>query len=115
MSLARPPRRGEIWSAYLPGQPYDPHQPRPTLIISNNARNLRSDDVIVIPLFSRGHLGTTHIFVRAGLGGLRHDSVLFCEEITTIHHDFLVAGPCGGLVPERLLYRVLIALRHAVT
>src|SRR5690349_9407338 len=95
------PRCGEIWAVYLPGQPYDPHQPRPALVVSNNARNRWSDDVIVVPIFSRGRSGSTHVPLKAGIGGLRHDSVAFCEEITTIHRDFLVDGPFGPPVPER--------------
>src|SRR5438067_1726655 len=48
------PRRGEIWFVETPNQPDDPHQPRPALIISANVRNRLADDVIVVPIFSRG-------------------------------------------------------------
>lgn len=112
--MDRAPRRGEIWSVYTPGQPYDPHQPRPALILSSDARNRRSDDVIVIPVFSRGRPGRTRVPLLAGMGGIRHDSVHFCEEVTTIHRDFLTAGPFGPPVPQDVLRRVLAALRYAV-
>ena len=112
--MPRTPRRGEIWSVFLPGQPYDPHQPRPALVISTNARNRRGDDVMVVPAFSRGAPRATHIFLPAGGGGLHHDSVLFCEELTTIHRDFLAAGPFGPPVPERVLLQVLSAVRAAL-
>jgi hypothetical protein len=39
------PRRGEIWLVYTSGQPDDPHQPRPALVVSANVRNRLSDDV----------------------------------------------------------------------
>ena len=109
------PRRGEIWSVPIPGQPYDPHQPRPALIVSSNARNRLRDDVFVIPIFSRGKPGRTRVPLTAGMGGLRHDSLLFCEEVTTLHHDFLINGPFGPPVPQTILQRVVVALRYAVT
>ena len=109
-----PPFRGEIWSVYTPGQPTDPHQPRPALIISEDERNQNSDDVTVIPVFSHGVLGPTHVPLRAGTGGIPHDSVLFCEEITTLDLDFLAEGPLGRPVPEGILQRAIRAVRIAL-
>lgn len=108
------PLRGEIWTVYTPGQPKDPHQPRPALVVSENVRNRRADDLTVIPIFSEGALGPTRVTVSAGMGGIRRDSVLFCEEITTIHRDFLERGPLGSPVDERLLGQVLRAVRRAL-
>lgn len=108
------PRRGEIWHVWTPGQPDDPHQPRPALVISENVRNRLSDDVIVIPIFSSQRLGPTRVPIARGTGGLDHDSVLFCEEITTVVHDFLGDGPLGPPVPEPLLRRVVRAVRRAL-
>lgn len=108
------PRRGEIWNVYTPGQPNDPHQPRPALVISVDERNQTEDDVVVIPLFSRGALGPTHVSIRGGTGGLPHDSVLFCEEITTLDCEFLDEGPLGDRIPESLLQRVIRAVRIAI-
>lgn len=108
------PRRGEIWSVYTPGQPRDPHQPRPALVISEDVRNRRADDVIVIPIFSTGRLGPTRVPIAAGVGGLRHASILFCEEVTTIHRDFLHRGPFGGQAPDPLMQAVLRAVRRAL-
>jgi hypothetical protein len=48
------------------------------------------------------------------MGGVPHDSVLFCEEITTMHRDFLSDGPLGSPVPEELLEQVLRAVRRAL-
>src|SRR5438128_1619596 len=48
------PVRGELWFAYTPGQPRDPHQPRPVLVISADVRSRYRDDVVVIPIFARG-------------------------------------------------------------
>jgi mRNA-degrading endonuclease toxin of MazEF toxin-antitoxin module len=110
----RIPRRGEIWFVYTPGQPHDPHQPRPALVISEDVRNRIRDDVIVIPLFSTGRGGPTRRSIAAGTGGIPRDSVLFCEEITTLAQEFLVDGPLGPPVPDDLLGHVLRAVRRAL-
>mgnify|MGYP000856160676 CR=1 FL=1 len=108
------PRRGEIWLVDLPNQPDDPHQPRPALVISEDIRNRRTDDVIVVPIFSSGRLGPTRLPIRPGPWGLTHESVLFCEEITTLHQSFLVEGPLGRSVPSILLGQVTRAVRRAL-
>ncbi len=110
----RSPRRGDIWYANTPGQPDDPHQPRPVLIISEDIRNSHSDDVIVVPLFSDGRLGPTRVVISAGMGGIRHESVAFCEEVTTLDHDFLYEGPLGRPVPRAALEKVVDAVYFAV-
>jgi mRNA-degrading endonuclease toxin of MazEF toxin-antitoxin module len=109
-----PPLRGEIWLVLTPGQPTDPHQPRPALIISADERNHLSDDVIVAPIFTRGALGPTRVPIRAGVGGLQHDSVIFCEEITTVDLDFLDEGPLGDAVPQGLMRQVVRAVGIAI-
>ncbi len=108
------PRRAEIWNVYTAGQPGDPHQPRPALVISADERNAAEDDVIVVPIFTRGTIGPTRIPMRGGVGGLDHDSVLFCEEITTLEMDLFSEGPLGDPVPEALLRRAVRAVRIAI-
>ena len=108
------PIRGEIWSVRLPGQPDDPHQPRPALIVSADVRNRLADDVIVVPIFSRGAAGPTHVDLGRGAGGIKKDSVLFCEEVTTVDRDFLRTGPWGSPVGTEVLDRVIRAVRRAL-
>ena len=109
-----PPLRGEIWNVYTPGQPTDPHQPRPALVVSADERNKAEDDVVVVPIFTRGEIGPTRVAIQAGFGGLDHDSVIFCEEITTLDVELLDEGPLGDRVPESLLRRVVRAVRIAI-
>lgn len=109
-----PPLRGEIWLVHTPGQPGDPHQPRPALVVSTDERNHLADHVIVVPIFSRGEPGPTRVPIRRGTGGLSHDSVIFCEEITTLDDGFMAEGPLGQQVPESLLRQVVRAIRIAV-
>ena len=98
---------------FTPGQPDDPHQPRPAVVVSENVRNRMRDDLIVAPVFSAGQLGPTRVVLPARSGGLRHDSVIFCEEITTIDNDFLARGPVGALSPK-LMDAVVRAVRRAI-
>lgn len=107
-------RQGEIWMVMIPGQPHDPHQPRPALVVSENIRNRHTDDVIVVPLFSRGRLGPTRVPLSAGAGGIPHTSVLFCEELTTLDRSFLERGPLGPLVSDAILDHVRRAVRRAL-
>lgn len=99
---------------YLPGQLDDAHQPRPALVISEDTRNRFADDVIVVPIFSRGRGGPTRVAVQAGTGGITHDSVIYGEEITTLDTDFLHRGPLGPLAPGELLDSVVLAVRRAL-
>jgi mRNA interferase MazF len=112
----RPPRRGEIWRVETPNQPYDPHTPRPALIISENRRNWASDDYLVIPVFSDGNLGPTRVLLPAGQGGIDHDSILFCDEIMCLDRDFISLddGPLGGFVDGDILEAAVVAVRRAI-
>jgi mRNA interferase MazF len=107
------PRRGEIWYVFTPGQPDDPHQPRPAVVVSEDVRNRMRDDLIVLPVFSAGPLGPTRVALPARSSGLRHNSVIFCEEITTIDRDFLSRGPVGSLNPK-LMEAVVRGVRRAI-
>jgi mRNA-degrading endonuclease toxin of MazEF toxin-antitoxin module len=97
-----------------PGQPDDPHQPRPALVVSEDVRNRLRDDLMMIPIFSRGRAGPTRVAVPIGTGGLRRAGVLFCEELTTIDKDTLDRGPLGGRVAGAILDQVLGAVRRAL-
>lgn len=108
------PVRGEVWSVRIPGQPDDPHQPRPALIVSADVRNRIADDVMVIPIFSQGAQGPTHVRIGRGAGGLRKDGVLFCEELTTLDREFLSGRPWGRRVPDEILEAVLRGVRRAL-
>jgi mRNA interferase MazF len=108
------PRRGEIWLADSPNQPDDPHQPRPSLIVSDDARNRRSPTVIVVPIFSSARSGPTRVPIRSGVGGIIHDSVLVCEQLATLNKRFVADGPLGPVVSLSLLGRVNRAIRRAL-
>lgn len=107
------PRQGEVWLAYTPGQPTDPHQPRFVLVVSADVRNRARDHVMVVPIFSGGNLGPSRVVIPAEGTGLAYDSVLFCEELTTIDREFLEDGP-HGRVSSQLMADVVLAVRRAL-
>jgi mRNA-degrading endonuclease toxin of MazEF toxin-antitoxin module len=83
-------------------------------VISADVRNALRDHVIVVPIFSSGRLGPTRVALSAGTGGLDHDSVVFCDEVTTLHHSFMGERPLGSRVPAGILREVVRAIRRAV-
>jgi mRNA-degrading endonuclease toxin of MazEF toxin-antitoxin module len=99
---------------YTPGQPDDPHQPRPALVISEDVRNSLRDNLLVVPIFSTGRLGPTRVPVPGRVGGLSKPGLLFCEEITTIDRDFVQRGPLGPPLSRRTLQAVVRAARRAI-
>jgi mRNA interferase MazF len=84
------------------------------LVVSSNVRNRLRDHVAVIPVYSEGALGPTHLGLPTGSGGIRHDSVLFCEEITTLDRGFLRRGPLGASVGDQILDATIRAVRRAL-
>jgi mRNA-degrading endonuclease toxin of MazEF toxin-antitoxin module len=71
------------------------------------------DDLIVVPVFSTGREGPTRVMVSARSTGLRHDSIAFCDEVTTIDRDFLFRGPVGTL-SKSLVHAVVRGVRRAL-
>jgi mRNA-degrading endonuclease toxin of MazEF toxin-antitoxin module len=84
------------------------------LVVSDDIRNGMTDDLIVVPLFTRGRTGPTRIQVVAGSGGLQHTSVAFCDEIATIDRDFLRRGPLGPRLDQSVMEAVVRGIRRAV-
>lgn len=70
--------------------------------------------MIVVPIFSLGADGPTHVRLESGSGGIKKDSVLFCEELSTLDREFLVRGPWGRPVDADVLQAVTRAIRRAV-
>jgi mRNA interferase MazF len=85
---------------------------RPAVLISNNANNLRLDDVLLVPLTSnttRASREPTQVVIKMDseegkLGGLRLDSVIDCTVIATIPKTLLVSKI--GQFPQELMERV---------
>jgi mRNA-degrading endonuclease toxin of MazEF toxin-antitoxin module len=114
VSDVSPPRRGDVWYAFTPGHHDDSHQPRPVLVVSVDARNRVRGERIVVPIFSNGRSGPTRVMLAAGTGGLSQDSVVFCDEASTIALEFLDGGPLGPSVGDAVLEEVVRGIRRAI-
>lgn len=57
--------------------------------------------------------GPTRVVVPGRSTGLRHDSIAFCEDITTIDRDSLFRGPVGTL-SQSLIDAVVRGVRRAL-
>lgn len=77
-------------------------------------RSLLAVDVIVIPIFTRGVIGSTHVPIQARVGGLDLDSVISCEQITAHDAGFPHEGPLADPVTEPLLRQLVEAVRIAI-
>lgn len=76
------PHRGSLYWVAIPAEPGEKR--RPALVISMDARNRLADEVLVIPASTTLRLAPTHVRLKKGTGGLRRDSVLKCEQVTTL-------------------------------
>jgi mRNA interferase MazF len=84
------------------------------LVVSADIRNRIADDLIVVPIFSQGADGPTHVRLAKSAGGIKKDSVLFCEALTTLDREFLSRGPWGSPVASDVLDAVIRAVRRAI-
>ena len=95
------PQRGCLYWVAIPGEPHG--KERPALVVSVNARNRLADDVLVVPASTTLRQAPTHVRVKRGTGGLPRDSVLKCEQITTLPKRLLSSSALGGPLSEALL------------
>jgi mRNA-degrading endonuclease toxin of MazEF toxin-antitoxin module len=107
------PHRGEIYLVELPNQPSDPRT-RPALVVSLDARNRLANDVMVVPISTTLRPAPTHVELPAGEGGLHHDSMAKCEQLTTLDKSLLIRGPFGGRISEAKMREVEQAILRAV-
>ena len=79
---------------------------RPTVVVSTNARNQYSRTVLVVPFSSNlasYQENPCRVFVSAGEGGLKKNSIALCEVITNIQKRYLERGPYGQISPTTFI------------
>lgn len=103
------PIRGCLYWVAMPGD-----KRRPAVVISMDARNRLADDVLVIPATTTLRVAPTHVRIRKGTGGLRQDSVLKCEQITTLPKRLLSESALGGPLSAALLEDVERGVLRAI-
>jgi mRNA interferase MazF len=100
--MAAFPKRGEIWLVDFPDDP----KLRPALIVSIDARNELANSVLAVPVTTNLRPAPTHVLLPAKQGGLTHDSVARCENVSYLHKSRLSDGPLGGKISPPLLREV---------
>ena len=107
------PRRASSGRPTRPGSPTTPTNRDPCSSYQRTFVTGLRDNVIVVPAFSAGRSGPTRVPVPASSGGLPFNSLLFCEEVTTIDKDFLRRVP-GASVEPGTVAAVVRAIRRAI-
>ncbi len=91
-------QRGLAYWAKVPGD-----KKRPVLVLSPEIRNKRASDVIVVPISSVLRDGPWHVRLRRGEVGVTKGSIIKCEQIMTLHKDFIESKPLGrGLAAAKM-------------
>jgi mRNA interferase MazF len=107
------PRQGEIYLVRIPNQPKDLKN-RPAVIVSLDIRNRLAEDVTVIPLSTTLRLAPTHVLLHKGEGGLKHESMAKCEQITTLDKSLLVRGPFAGRLTRARIEEIRSAVLRSL-
>ncbi|HEV7671766.1 MAG TPA: type II toxin-antitoxin system PemK/MazF family toxin [Thermoanaerobaculia bacterium] len=110
------PLRGCLYWVKIPGEPEAKR--RPALVVSVDARNRLANDVLVVPASTTLRPAPTHVRLKKGTGGVLRDTVLKCEQITTLPKhllsDVALGGPLSGTLLEEVERGVLRAIGIAV-
>lgn len=93
------PRRGEVWLVEFPDDP----KLRPALIVSPDARNELANSILAVPVTTNLRPAPTHLLLKAGQGGLSHDSMARCENVSYLHKSRLARGPLAGPVDPAMM------------
>ncbi len=81
----------------IPNQPDDPHQPRPAIVVSRDARNQVAGDVMMVPVFGEpSGYNDSYVIIPATEGGLTKESTAKCDQVTTINKKLLGKVPLVG-------------------
>jgi mRNA interferase MazF len=110
------PERGCVYWVRIPGEPEAKR--RPALVISVNGRNRLANDVLVIPASTSLRPAPTHVQLKKGTAGLPRDSVLKCEQITTLPKhllgDVALGKPLSAVLIEEVERGILRAIGVAI-
>ncbi len=79
---------------------------RPGIVLQIDRANRVSPHTIIAPFTTkiRRTLLPSHVFVRAGIGGLKQDSVLLCEQIRVVDKSRIIH--ILGHLDETYMYKV---------
>ena len=84
------------------------------IVMSPDRRNLRAEDVIVVPCSLSLRDGPWHVRLDKDEGGLPDQSVARCDKIVTIPKRFLGARPLGGRLTIERMYELERCVLRAI-
>jgi len=79
-----------------------------------DARNVRANDLIVIPCSTTMRGAPTHVRLRRGEGGVSDTCMVKCEQITTLPKDYVDGTPLGGPIGRARLVEIERAVLRAI-
>jgi|GEM_PF-3502624 CRISPR-associated Csx3 family protein len=101
------PKRGEVW---MFDAGYGEH---PCLIMSQNERNEKANDVLIVPFTSSEAYARRNLLVVPSMTGLTGSSYAQCSNVSRITKDQLLAGPISK-VKDELMLEVVRRVRQAI-
>lgn len=103
-------KRAEIYTAnLLPRSGSEQKGRRPVIVVSHDGFNMTEGwrSIIVVPVSTssaQGKRGPTAVLLPRGTGGLRHESIALCHQVTTLDRAKLTRRL--GILPAPLLAQV---------
>ena len=91
-------QRGDIVLIDYPFSDRTGSKLRPALVVQSDALNARIDDTIVVAISRSTHRASaTQLLIEIGTpdgqqSGLKHDSMVQCENILTVDRQFVIRG-----------------------
>lgn len=110
--MKRAPRIGEVYLIKFDGTGSEQSGWRPGVVFQNNVGNIHSPNIIALPMTSvikKVNL-PTHVLIRAADSGIRHDSIVMCENpqrvskekisryITTLSEQYMAEIAVANLI-----------------
>src|SRR5262245_17074881 len=87
---------------------------RPVVVLSHDIRNDKGVTVAVVPCTTTRRLGPWHVALGRGEGGLERDSIVKCEEISSVPREMLRTGALGGPLSRARLDEIRGCLLRAL-
>jgi mRNA-degrading endonuclease toxin of MazEF toxin-antitoxin module len=95
----------------------DVHPPRPCVVISDETRHKRDRFMMVVPFQTGAQEGPTRIILSGKElqdAGVKNGSVLMCDMLTTVPHEYITDERRKGFVHPHTLAEIIIGVRLAL-
>ena len=117
MDHYRPPQIGEIYLMRFDGDGCEQSGLRPGLVFQNNLGNIYSPNIIALPITSSLKKAgqPTHVVLYASDTGLKRDSMVLCENPTTISKNQIgrYLAKLSDKIMQKIAYASILATASA--